>query len=452
MSPQTAALVFAVGILVLFALDRDRDRRRSIALWIPVVWLSIGGSRMVSQWLQIAPEASADQFLEGSSLDRNILLALTVAGTIVLLRRGQKVGPLLRVNGPILLFFLYCLASVAWSDYPYVTFKRWTKACGDLVMVLIVLSDPDPNTAVKQLLARVGFLLIPISILLIKYYNELGRAYGEWTYEVTVTGVTTGKNMLGMLCFVYGLGAMWRLLPALRAPENNHRTGPLIAHGALLSMALWLFWKANSMTALVCFLMASVLLVATSLSRAAMKPSAVHLLVVTLLSISGLFIFLDVGSSVLTAIGRDPTLTGRTQLWDDTLKFAGNPVFGTGFESFWLGDRLKQIWAIYWWHPNEAHNGYLELFLSLGFLGLTLFALIIVTGYRNILTSLRQDPDMGRLKLAFFVTSLAYNFTESTFKMMSTIWVFFLIAVIIVPKPSVPKVSRQFDVNGSNIV
>jgi hypothetical protein len=44
-------LVFAVGILALFWLNRDRGTRPSPALWLPVVWMAIGGSRSVTQWL-----------------------------------------------------------------------------------------------------------------------------------------------------------------------------------------------------------------------------------------------------------------------------------------------------------------------------------------------------------------------------------------------------------------
>ena len=46
---------------------------------------------------------------------------------------------------------------------------------GDLAMVLVVLTDPDPKLAFKRLLTRAGFLLVPLSVLLIKYYPELGK-------------------------------------------------------------------------------------------------------------------------------------------------------------------------------------------------------------------------------------------------------------------------------------
>src|SRR5712691_1396516 len=180
--PQAVATVFyALVILSLVVLDRDRTSRVSSALWIPVAWVSIAASRMVSQWFGVTPVMdSPDQYLEGSPLDRIVLTGLVAAGLMVLLARGRRAGTFLRVNGPILLFFLYGAVSVLWSDYPDVAFKRWTKALGDVVMVLIVLTEPDPSAAVKRLLGRAGFLLIPLSVLLIKYYPELGVGYGPW--------------------------------------------------------------------------------------------------------------------------------------------------------------------------------------------------------------------------------------------------------------------------------
>ena len=76
------------------------------------------------------------------------------------------------MNAPILLFFSYCAVSILWSDYPDVALRRWIKALGDLVMVMIILTDPEPLAALKRFLARTGFLLVPVSVLLIKYYPD----------------------------------------------------------------------------------------------------------------------------------------------------------------------------------------------------------------------------------------------------------------------------------------
>jgi exopolysaccharide production protein ExoQ len=439
-----ATLVCAVGILGLFVLDRDRKSRTSPALWISVMWFSIGSSRMVSGWfsgsLGGGPSNAADAYLEGSPMDRNILTGLLVLGIIVLIGRRSRVLTLLRANVPILMFYSYCLISIVWSGFPDVAFKRWTKFLADLVMVLIVLTDADRSSAIKRFLARTAFVLVPTSILLIKYYPDLGRSYGRFEGTLFFTGVATDKNMLGKFCLLLGLATVWRLRQILSGAEGTRRTRHLVAHLVILGMVLWLLLNANSMTSLSVFALGSGLIVATGVPALARRRWTVHVLVVAALAIAFFALFLNIGAGLVQTLGRDPTLTGRTELWAQVLRMNRDPILGTGFESFWLGSRLERLWSIYWWHPNQAHNGYIEVFLNLGGVGIALLGIVIATGYRNIVRGFRWDPDTGRLRLVYFVAGVAYNFTEANFKILSPVWITFLLATIAVPK--IPLVGR----------
>jgi len=207
----------------------------------------------------------------------------------------------------------------------------------------------------------------------------------------------------------------------------------LAAQVILLAMIFWLFWMANSMTSLLCFLMAAILLVSTSFRRVVRNPWVVHLLIAMMLATSLSTLFLGTGSDFVKTVGRDPTLTGRTEVWSSVLALARNPWFGTGFESFWLGPRIEKLWDIFWWHPNEAHSGYIELYLNLGWVGIALFSLILVTGYRKVISAVRQSPEEGRLRLAFLFTAVAYNCTESAIGAMHPVWICLLLATVSVP-------------------
>src|SRR6266436_4322617 len=152
MSVQIVTFAFFTGILGLFVLNRDRAVTTSKALWVPVVWLLIAGSRPVSLWMSAfgfgsVASSTADSYIDGTPFDRNVFLGLMLLGFIVLVRRRWKVGGLLRANGALILFFFYCALSVVWSDYPQVALRRWIKLTGDLVMVLIVVTDPDVPAA-----------------------------------------------------------------------------------------------------------------------------------------------------------------------------------------------------------------------------------------------------------------------------------------------------------------
>src|SRR5712672_1951816 len=240
MPPEIAAFVFAIGILGLFWLDRDPETPTSVGLWIPVVWLLIAGSRPVSTWLHMTPPTNQpDAYLDGSPIDRIVLAALLTLALFVLLKRGQQVTSLLRANFPILLFFMYCAISALWSDYPDVAIKRWIKFVGNLAMVLIVLTDTRRIVAVKRLLTHTGFVLLPLSVLLVKYFPDLGRMYSPGDsvlspWKLMYIGVSDTKNGLGAICLLFGLGAVWRFTETLREKDDPHRRRRLIALTALL--------------------------------------------------------------------------------------------------------------------------------------------------------------------------------------------------------------------------
>lgn len=443
MPPAIATLAYCFGIWGLFSLSREGKSPTSPALWIPIACLLINGSRPLSSWLQAQTATSPDQLLEGSPFDRTIYLGLIAAGVYVLVKRQVIVSRLLSANVVLFPFIFYCAVSICWSDYPGVAFKRWIRLLGDFTTVLVILTDRNPQQALKQVLTRVGYILIPVSILLIKYYPDLARSYDPWTGRQFVSGVSTDKNMLGMTCLIYGLGLLWQFIVAYQEKKGRERTRRLIAHGAALGMLFWLFSSADSMTSLSCFFMGSFLIVVTSFVKMARKPAIIHLLSAAIVGTAIGVLFLHVGEgAALQQMGRNPTLTGRTEIWEGLLHFAGNPLLGTGFDSFWLGDRLTKIWAggplLY--GINEAHDGYLETYLNLGWIGVTLLGVLIVVGYRKIIAVLRQDPEMGRLRLGLFVAAIVYNFTEAGFRTTCTVWIAFLIAITAVP--SIPAVRR----------
>jgi O-antigen ligase len=452
MPPHLATVVFIILILALFWLDRDPEARTSMALWVPTVWLLINASRPVSLWLaafgfNVGTEISqADQYLEGSPIDRNVFAVLLAAGLIVLASRRRQVGSLLRRNVPILLFFSYCLLSILWSDYPFITLKHWIKGVGDVVMVSVVLTESEPEAALKRILRPASFLLIPLSVLFIKYYPDLGRGYRAWTWTPMYSGVTMGKNLLGMTCLICGLGSLWSFLAAYRDRNGRERRRRLIAHGTVLLMVFWLFWIANSMTSLSCFVMAGGLMVITSLSRSARNPGVAHFLVAAVICVPLFALFSGMGGGMVESLGRDPTFTGRTAIWKVVLSLSGNPLVGTGYESFWLSERLLRIGELTMKGLQEAHNGYLEVYLNLGWIGVTLLAVLIVTGYRNVVFTLRRNPHAGGIRLALFVVTLVFSLTEAGFRMMAPVWITFLLATTALPEAANAEVSAALSI------
>jgi exopolysaccharide production protein ExoQ len=433
--PLIATLVFVIGIAGLFYLDRDNSEHPSKALWLAVIWLSISGSRSVSAWLGMGPPPReiAGQLPETSLLDQFLAGTLMILGTIVLIRRRIDVKRLLKASWPIVLYYCFCLVSLLWSDFPVWGFKRWVRGLGDLVMVLIVATDAQPTAALRRLLSRVGFVLLPASVLLIKYYPELGQAYDVWGDRV-YTGVTTNKNVLGSLVFAVALGAMWQVLSLVRNRKEPNRARRLLAQCTLLAFSLELLFLANSATSGACFILGAGLMLATSLPLIRRRPAAVHALVLAIVLGGAVTELLGGRAAIAGAMGRNADLTGRTEIWGIVIPMV-NPIGGAGFETFWLGPRVARVFAMVAGGrglapANEAHNGYVEVYLNLGCLGLGLIALILWQGYGKSASAFSRDRALGALPIAYVVTAAFFNITEAGFRILSVEWFFLLLSVM----------------------
>ena len=107
--------------------------------------------------------------------------------------------------------------SILWSDYPIITFKRLFKDLGNIVMVLIVLTDREPSEAIRAVCVRLAYLCVPLSIVLIRYYPDWGRDFVGYQKNVQMyVGVTTQKNTLGIIVLVSALFLLWDLLESAR--------------------------------------------------------------------------------------------------------------------------------------------------------------------------------------------------------------------------------------------
>src|SRR5947207_11421428 len=199
MPPPVATVLTLAFIIFLFRRDIREKRDISGALWLPLLWLILGCSRSVSEWLNIfgLPVSGAASVEEGSPLDAWFWFALIIAGSCVLIKRQVRLSEIISNNGWLIVFLLYCFISIAWSDFPSVAFKRWIKILGHPIMALILLTEPDPEEALTRVMKRLAYVVVPVSILFIKFYPQLGREYDPWTGLPMSNGIATGKNMLG---------------------------------------------------------------------------------------------------------------------------------------------------------------------------------------------------------------------------------------------------------------
>jgi O-antigen ligase len=427
--PSIASCLTVAFIIFLFRRDIREKPDVSGALWLPLIWLVIGCSRALSQWLNIfgLPVSGAVSMEEGSPLDAWFFFCLIAAGSCVLVKRQVRVSEVIQNNGWLIIFLLYCFISIAWSDFPLVAFKRWIKILGHPIMALIILTETDSKEALTRLMKRCAYVVVPVSILWIKYYPELGRGFSAWGGAGS-GGIAFDKNCLGGDCLILGYFFFWYLLQTWQNERSTWRRNELRLIAGFLIGICWLFSQAHSATSFIS-LIAGVLVVAFVGIRSINKNFIGTYLLAALVLLAVAEVTFGLSGRMSESLGRGSDMTGRGGLWTSLLGLHTNPILGTGFESFWLGERPRQLEGVFFFIPNEAHNGYLETYLTLGLVGVSLLIGLFVATFRKVRLDLFRNFEWGRYRLGFLAALVLYNWTEAAFRTLSPLWfAFYLIA------------------------
>lgn len=429
------AIVFIIFIGGLFWAEFRSPANRSGALWVPVAWMFLAGSRYVSSWLNLGPTFhSASELSEGSPIDAAAFFSLILAGCYILSQRKIQWDRVFVNNIWIVLYFAYTLSSMGWSDEPFVLAKRWIKDLGNPIMALVILTEPRPYESLGVVVRRLAYLWLPLSVLFIRYYPWMGRDY-QADGSPMYTGVGHQKNDLGLICLIVGIYGAWELLRQQKESFSSaaYRDQRVIAV-VLLAMLLWLLRMSDSQTSVVCLSLAIAVLLFARMPAIRSRPNLIIGVpfgtAFTLWALNEQFSIKD---SFLAMLGRNPTLTNRTQIWETLRNFEVNPLIGAGFMSFWSGDRLEVIWKMIVPGLNQAHNGYLEQYLNLGYIGVGLIIIMITSALLKIRRQLAIDHSAGVLRLAIVAVAILYNVTEASFYGINNMWLLFLFGCLEVP-------------------
>jgi O-antigen ligase len=218
-------------------------------------------------------------------------------------------------------------------------------------------------------------------------------------------------------------------------PRAAARKASLAIRCGMLLMGLGLLVATDSKTSIVCLVLGLAALWALRWVPRWRKPGQVLAAGLgtglLLLSLNSAF---NLSGATLLAMGRDETLTGRTEIWQACLDQPFNPLLGCGFQCFWYspfgqaaneeaGFRLDQAIA-------EAHNGYLETYLDGGVVGLLFLAALLLTSAYRLLREVIAGDQVAKVKFMFFLTALAFNMTEASFFRRESVWFAFVLAVM----------------------
>jgi O-antigen ligase len=315
----------------------------------------------------------------------------------------RKFVSALRAGGWVLALALFALASTLWSSDPAFTFRRSLVLIATTMFGIYFGSRYELSGQVR-LLAWTFLMLAVLSAacaLLLPQYgidNQLHR--GDWQ------GILGQKNLLGKGMAV-GTIVFWSAKGVL----------PRVVRIAGISLCGVVMLMSGSMTALL--VAAAVLLLASGYRALRARLTTLIPLAIVCLAMGTGLLFLAAGKSplVLASLGRDVTLTRRTEIWSTAwIAISSHIVLGYGFSGFWAGiyGESARVAATLGFVPRHAHNGFLDLWLELGIAGLLLFVAGYLPAVGNAVKLVRISYDrLATWPLEYLTFLLLYDMVES---------------------------------------
>lgn len=401
-------LIVSIVYLLLFSrLSKSRSTTLLFEKLIVVVFLTIAFGVTIFPFNHLAPSA----LVGFDKKDWSLILQLLIYAVIALLIRSrfcfifQTSKNLLKAPFILGLLLLTTL-STTWSETPFLTLKSGVVLFGTAIFATYISSWYNWAELTKLLrcaITSIGLASIPAAILL----PSVGRAEKGWN------GLLGHPNPFGILM---ALNAVLWLVNGLSYPQYRRRS--LI----LFCMSVFELILANSGGAIVTFVTLLVLLFTVrSIKKLDFRQSFVAMVFIIGFTIVGGLWFSSNLEFLLGLVGKDITLTGRTDFWPQIIEaILKRPILGYGYNGFWQPWRGESnpaagiIDPSTRYIPPHSHNGYLDLGLNLGIVGIFLFVFSLVQAlyHANLYGRYSRFPEaiVPFLLLAFL---LVKNFSEA---------------------------------------
>jgi len=323
-------------------------------------------------------------------------------------------------------------ASVIWSDMPMVTLERILP----LLRVTIFGIYFAARFTIKEQLHLLGWafglaaLLSLIVCVAVPSYGVVGAGLIVGQEELVHSGAWRGiynhKTFLGS---IMSLGSLILLFCGLDKLQYRH---PWVILFAFI-ISTFVLLRSTTIGALLIFIISICLIFFFQMER-----KRFDLFIILFLG------FILVGSLVVTVIasnadtlfnsfGKDATISGRTLIWPLLInKIQERPWLGYGYDTFWKGGwegEVADIWRalIAGFEPPHAHNGFLEICLDIGFLGLAIFVIWFVFSCLRSLAWLHKNQTIeGIAPIILLIHILLLSLTESYFMRGNIYWLIYV--------------------------
>jgi O-antigen ligase len=303
---------------------------------------------------------------------------------------------------PVLALALFAFLSAFWSDDPALVVRRAGTVTATTLFGVYLAARGDFADLVAALV-KVYAIAAIASFVAIVALPQAATVTGDY-YTHAWRGCFTDKNELGMAC---GEALI------LSVYAYRRRYGPRWLAGLTIAAFLVLLVGSQSKTPVVVMMAA---LYAGFGVTALRRRSGAGLLVgyvLLVLGLAGGALLAGGWQDVLAALGRDPTFTNRTRIWQLALEYiAHRPWLGYGYEAFWREDSADAqiFWVALGFKTPHAHNSWLEMALGIGWVGVGIAGLAWLAAFYRIL---RVAAAPHAVHVAFCLALLAGIFFEN---------------------------------------
>lgn len=358
--------------------------------------------------------------LRGNIILQVLWLGIYIITFILILLRLRKVIRIAFKDKPLWTLVGLAFVSTIWSDVPWVTLRCSMALLGTTVFGIYLASRYSWQEILKLLVLTLGLIAI-LSLGFALLWPQYGIQHDH--FGIAWRGVYIHKNLLGNFMV---LAALASFLFA-----SSYRKGRLL--GSLifvLSVVLLLLSKSKTALIILIILLFLFLIIQILRGRYMRSVPARILLIFSVGSLAVCSVYnLDI---IFNILGRDTTLTGRTFLWQTAWGMLHkHPWLGYGYNAFWFGKDgpSNLIWQSLGWRPDNAHNGYLDLWLQLGFLGMVFFAISFITNLFRAINLVRRENGWAEMfPLLFLTFMMIHNITESTILFRNQIfWILYVL-------------------------
>lgn len=355
---------------------------------------------------------------DGNAFFRLLIFGIAAVAALAVIERPMLTAELFKRLWPLLLLLSWLLLTSRWAAYPDISVRRgFAYVLIFLIAASLAVSFDRPGDFHRPLLLALGAVFV-MNIISADTVAPIDAGMG-------VNGIYAQKNGAGAL-------ALYLILAASSAVFLYRRfTFKLLALGlAVLGWSFLISTRAKTSIGTAALLTAGLPFLGYLLSRRSL-PKTLAASALGLLVGGALFTQYALGitsDQVGKAVFGDLTFTNRTFIWDALYpEIDRHPWTGTGFGSFWATGQVRNPISsaqpdAFFMAPdviNEAHNGYIDITLQAGYvgLGLTVFVILrtmwVLCGVVGVPRIAREDRIICTMLLGFVLALVISNGTES---------------------------------------